>query len=109
MNLKQLILDDLKGWGKYERIIFPLELLFIIILSLVTGDDKIALISAVCGILYTIFAGKGKISCYFFGITGTLCYAYISFKNHLYGNLGLYLLYYFPMQIFGIFKWKSNL
>ena len=109
MNLKQIILDDLKGWGKYERIIFPLELLFIIILSLVTGDDKIALISAVCGILYTIFAGKGKISCYFFGITGTLCYAYISFKNHLYGNLGLYLLYYFPMQIFGIFKWKSNL
>lgn len=109
MNIKNFIKNELKGWGKYERIIFPLEIILIICISFIIGDSKIALISAICGITYTIFAGKGKISCYAFGLTGTMCYAYIAFQNHLYGNLFLYMLYYFPMQILGIFKWKKHL
>lgn len=109
MNIKNFIKNELKGWGKYERIIFPLEIILIIGISFIIGDSKVALISAICGITYTIFAGKGKISCYAFGLTGTMCYAYIAFQNHLYGNLFLYMLYYFPMQILGIFKWKKHL
>lgn len=109
MNIKNFIKNELKGWGKYERIIFPLEIILIICISFIIGDSKVALISAICGIMYTIFAGKGKISCYAFGLTGTMCYAYIAFQNHLYGNLFLYMLYYFPMQILGIFKWKKHL
>lgn len=109
MNIKEFIKSELSGWGKYEKIIFPLEILLIIFLSFYIGDNKIALISAICGISYTILAGKGKISCYLFGLTGTMCYAYISYKNSLYGNLMLYMLYYFPMQIVGIFKWKKHL
>ncbi len=109
MNMKEFITNELNGWGKYERIVFPLEIILIICISFIIGDSKIALISAICGIMYTIFAGKGKISCYAFGLTGTMCYAYIAFQNHLYGNLFLYMLYYFPMQILGIFKWKKHL
>lgn len=109
MKLKDFIEKELSGWGKIERIVFPLEILLIIILSIIMKDDKIALISAVCGISYTILAGKGKISCYLFGLAGTLCYSYISYKNHLWGNLGLYMCYYLPMQIVGIFKWKKHL
>ena len=109
MNITKFIKKELSGWGKIERIIFPMELLLIILVSLYINDNKIALISAICGISYTILAGKGKISCYLFGLTGTLCYAFISFKNALFGNLALYALYYFPMQIYGIFKWKENL
>lgn len=109
MKIKEFIKSELKGWGKYEKIIFPSEILLIILLSLYMKDNKIALISAICGISYTILAGKGKISCYFFGLAGTMCYAYISYKNQLYGNLFLYMCYYFPMQILGIFKWKKHL
>lgn len=100
---------ELSGWGKYERIIFPLEILLIILISIYMNDNKVALVSAVCGICYTILAGKGKISCYIFGLAGTFCYSFISFKNALYGNLALYALYYFPMQVAGIFKWKKHL
>lgn len=109
MKVTEFIKNELQGWGKIERIVFPLELLLIIILSIVMNDSKIALVSAVCGISYTILAGKGKISCYFFGLAGTLCYAYISFKNQLLGNLFLYLCYYLPMQILGIFRWSKHL
>jgi len=109
MKVAEFVKKELSGWGKFERIIFPLEIVLIIMLSIYMNDSKIALLSAICGISYTILAGKGKISCYLFGLSGTLCYAFISFKNGLFGNLLLYALYYFPMQIVGIFKWKKYL
>ncbi len=109
MKITEFIKKELSGWGKIERVVFPLEILLIIILSVLIGDSKIALVSAVCGISYSILAGKGKISCYMFGLCGTLCYAYLALKNNLFGNLALYALYYFPMQIVGIFKWKKHL
>ncbi|MBD5401284.1 nicotinamide mononucleotide transporter [bacterium] len=109
MKVMEFIKKELEGWGKIERILFPLGIVLIILISLVINDSKIALISAVCGISYSILAGKGKISCYLFGLLGTMCYAFISYKNNLFGNLCLYLLYYFPMQILGIFKWKQHL
>ena len=109
MRVKEFIKGEFSGWGKYERIIFPMEILLIIFISLSIGDNKIALVSAVCGISYTILAGKGKISCYIFGLCGTFCYSYLAYKNALFGNLLLYMLYYFPMQIIGIFKWKKHM
>ncbi len=109
MRINEFIKKELSGWGKFERIFFPLGILLIILISIYMKDNKVALVSAICGISYSILAGKGKISCYFFGLCGTLCYAFISFKNNLFGNLALYLLYYFPMQVLGIFKWKQHL
>lgn len=109
MNTIEFIKKELQGWGKYEKILFPLGIFLIVAISFYMKDSKIALISAICGISYSILAGKGKISCYFFGLCGTLCYSYISFKNALYGNLILYLMFYMPMQILGIFKWKKHL
>ncbi len=109
MNTVEFIKHELTGWGKYERVIFPMILIFIICLSFLTGDNKVALISAICGISYTILAGKGKISCYMIGLLGTFCYSYISYKNAFWGNLALYILYCMPMQIVGILKWKNHL
>lgn len=67
MSVLKFIRRELKGWGKVERVVFPLGILAIIILSFIMNDSKVALISAVCGVSYSIFAGKGKISCYFLG------------------------------------------
>jgi len=109
MKLLQFLKNETSGWGRFERIFFPLAILLIISISLYLNDSKIALISAICGVSYSILAGKGKISCYLFGLTGTFCYSYLSFKNALYGNLFLYLCCYFPGQIIGIFKWRRHL
>ena len=108
MDIKEFFKAEIKGWGKYEKMIFPLVILLITCISIYLNDSKIALISAICGISYTILAGKGKISCYLFGLTSTICYSYIAYKNTLYGNLCLNMLYYFPMQIIGIFQWKKH-
>ncbi|MBR1424880.1 nicotinamide mononucleotide transporter [bacterium] len=109
MNVFEFIKKELQGWGKFESIIFPTEIIFIAAISIYMKDNTFALISAICGICATILAGKGKISCYFFGMIANICYSYISFKNALWGNLGLNMLYYFPMQFVGIYKWKNHL
>ncbi len=109
MKLKELIKPEFENFGRYEKIFFPAVILVIILISVIMQDSKIALVSAVCGISYTILAGKGRISCYFIGITGTLCYSYLSFINGFFGNLLLYALYYLPMEVIGIFKWKKHL
>lgn len=109
MKIIEIIKLDIKGWTDQE--LFWLTLIFaaILINSFMVKDNPVAVISAFCGILYTVIAGKGKVSCYLFGVTGSFCYSYLSFKAALYGNLALYLFYYVPMQIFGFFNWQKHL
>ena len=109
MKLKNFLAQETKGFNLFEKIFFPLEIILIIAISIILKDNKIALISAIAGISYTILAGKGKISCYIIGLCGTFCYCYIAFKNGFYGNLALYGLYFFPMQVIGLIKWKKHI
>lgn len=107
--LKDFIKQELTNWKKSEVIFFTFIIILIISISIYMKDNIIALISAICGISYTILAGKGKISCYIIGMIGTFCYSYLAFINGFYGNLCLYLLYYFPMEIIGIYSWSKHL
>ena len=109
INLKEFIKTELKGWKKQEIIGLSIVFVIVFVNALLVKDNIIAVISAVCGILYTIIAGKGKISCYLFGITSTFCYSWLSYDNGLWGNLFLNMCYYLPMQIAGIFEWKKHL
>lgn len=109
MELVRYIKKEFESFKTSEIVFFFLIIFFIILVSLYFNDTKIALISAVCGISYTVFAGYGKIYCYFIGIIGTFCYCYLAYKNAFFGNLCLYGLYYLPMEIIGIFQWKKNL
>lgn len=109
MKINEFIKQELTGWKNFEIIGLVIVLVTIFASTVTFKDSPAAVINAVCGILYTIFAGKGKISCYFFGLAGSGCYIYLTFNNALWGNLLLYLCYYIPMQILGIFKWKQHL
>lgn len=108
-SLKNFIIKELAGWKKTELLFLNSILLIVLVNAIYMKDSLIAFFSAIFGILYTAFAGKGKISCYLFGLGGSGLYAYLSLKNALYGNLLLYLCYYIPMQILGIFRWRKHL
>lgn len=109
MSFKEFIKAELTGWKKVEIIGLSIVFLIILVNAFVMKDSIVAVVSAICGILYSTIAGKGKVSCYFFGLTGTCCYSWLSFENALWGNLILYMCYYFPMQILGIFEWQKHL
>lgn len=108
-KIKNFIQKELQGWKKGEIAFLSAIFLFILINAFLVKDSVVAVVSAICGILYSTLAGKGKISCYFFGLCGTGCYSFLSFQNALWGNLILYLGYYLPMQVTGIFAWKKHL
>lgn len=109
MKITGYVKKELQGWKIYEIVGLFGMLIFIFVNAILVKDNPIAVCSAVCGILYTIIAGKGKISCYLFGLMGSWCYVTLSFQNALWGNMFLYLCYYIPMQVVGIFKWKKHL
>ena len=109
MKITELIKREAFDWRPYELVGLLFIILLIICNKIFLHDTSIAVLSALCGILYTVLAGKGKIYCYFFGLLGSGCYITLSFLNSLWGNGLLYLLYYIPMQILGIFKWSKNL
>ena len=109
MDLKEFVKYQLSGWKKSESVGLFGVIFLILANAFIVNDSFIAVISAICGILYTTIAGKGKISCYFFGLCGTFCYSWLSFENALWGNLLLYACYYFPMQVWGLFEWSRHL
>ena len=91
-----------------ENSFFILAILIVTISAIQKGDNIFALLSAVFGLTYTFLLGKGKATGYFFGITATLCGAYLFYDLRLYALFVLHLLYYFPMEIIGFFNWKKN-
>lgn len=109
MDFKEVCKRVFEGFKPYEIICLTIVFGFIFINALVNHDSIIAVLSAVCGISYTFLAGKGRVSCYLFGVCGSGFYSYLSFINNFWGNLVLYLCYYIPMQILGFFKWKKHL
>lgn len=109
MQVKEFVKAELSGWKKGEIIALSVVFFIIIVNSVIVKDNIVAVISAFCGILYSTIAGKGKISCYFFGLTGTCCYSWLAYSNALWGNLILYMCYYLPMQIAGVFAWSKHL
>ena len=98
-----------KSNKKTEVLLFITIYILLFTLAFISHDSVIALISAFCGITYTILAGKGVPICYPIGATGSCFYAYLSFASNLWGNLILYVCYYIPMQILGFFQWNKNL
>ena len=57
--------------------------------------------------MYTILAGKGKPSCFLFGMVNTPLYAWIAFNAGYYGDLSLNI-YYFIMMFPGLAAWLHH-
>ena len=103
------MIEEFSKQNKFELAVFILIYLLLFSNAYYTNDSLIALVSAFCGITYTILAGKGVPICYPIGVTGSALYAYLAFASNLWGNMLLYICYYIPMQILGFFKWNKNL
>ena len=94
--------------NRLEEIFTPILIAITFLLSIHMKDSPIVTISAVFGLLYTIYAGRGKAYCYIYGMIGTLCHSYISFQQMLWGSFLLYIGYYFPMEIVGLCLWNRH-
>ena len=108
-KIKNFIQNECSNWTKFEVIWLLFSTLVIIGISIKLRDNTMGIIASLCAIWYSLLAGKGKLSCYFFGIINTILYGYISYKHRLYGEVMLNWGWYLPMMFVGIFCWRKNL
>ena len=107
--MKKFLKNEITGWSLPEVVWLVFVCVVICGLSVYWKDTVWGIISAVTGVLYTLLAGKGKLSAYVFGLVNCVLYALISFEAKLYGETILNGIYYIPMMFVGFFSWKNNM
>lgn len=105
---KAFLKAETADWKKWEAAWLFLAAGIIVLLSLYWGDDARGITAAVTGVICVILTGKGKMSCYLFGLVNTILYAWIAWDARYLGEVMLNVVYYVPMQFAGWFMWKST-
>ena len=98
-----------KYWNLYELIWLALFCGIAIWITLSSGDNFFGFSVFLAGVLCVILAAKGSIYNYIVGTYNTLGYAWLAWRNGLFGEVGLNLLFYLPMNIAGFFMWKNHI
>jgi len=70
--------------------------------------SPIEIIAALAIIVNVYLASKNKISCWYWGMVSVVLYGYIFYNSKLYSSMGLQLLYYLPMQFYGLWSWRKG-
>lgn len=109
MKISQIVNSEVKGWQVWEILWLIISTGTIAIVSPFFKDSFIGIIGAICGIAASVLTGKGKISAYVVGGIGRILYALIAWKAHFYGEVMLNLLYFVPMEFYGIYVWNKNM
>jgi nicotinamide mononucleotide transporter len=105
--MKAFLASQIAGWraGEVAWLVFCLAA--VTGLSLYWGDGAAGILAATTGMLYTILAGKGKISCFAFGLVNTPLYAGLSFRQGYYGDAALNV-FYFVMMFPALAAWARH-
>lgn len=108
-HIKQFLKNECSGWKVWEVIWLIVSSAVIIGLSIYWNDSLLGIISATTGVMCVVCTGKGKLSAYVFGVINTLLYAIIAYNSKFYGEVMLNVIYYFPMQFYGIYVWSKHM
>lgn len=101
--------QSFKGWSKAQIAWIVCAPLVTLILALVNGDSALSIVSSVTGIIGVIMLGGRSILGFVFAIVNIATYTYLAFTIGLYSETVLNLVYYIPMQVYGLFAWRKSL
>lgn len=108
-KIKFIIKNEFMGWRRWEICWLIFSSIGVLVTALFFKDSKIAVIASVCGIFSSVLTGKGKLSAYIVGGVSRVLYAVVAFPAHIYGEVMLNLLYFVPMEFYGIYVWYKNM
>ena len=108
-KFRYYVKEEFKGWKIWEVIWLAIACVTILALSLYWKDTAMGIISATAGVACVVCTGKGKLSAYIFGVVNTLLYAIIAYQVKFYGEVMLNIIYYLPMQFYGIYVWSKHM
>lgn len=108
MSALSFLIDDFRGWGKFDYGWLALASFAIVGITLMMGGSTISIISALANVVCVILVAQGKISNYVWGTVGVITYAYLAYTWGFYGETALNAMYYLPMQFIGFYLWNRN-
>ncbi len=104
-----MIKNILKGWNMFEIIWISLFSVVAIVLAVLWKETLFGFGVFITGVFCVVLTAKGSLWSFVFGLFNTLGYAYIAYMNHLYGEMGLNLLFFLPTNIMGFLLWKKHM
>ena len=99
----------LKNWKVFELVWLTTFLTIATIITLTTKDSLFNYFVLITGVFCVVLAAKGHLWTYIFGFVNSFAYAYVAYKNALFGELGLNILFFVPMNIIGFIMWKKKM
>lgn len=99
----------LTNWNRFEILWLGTFSLVAILLTIVWKDTLFNFSVFITGVLCVVLAAKGDIWTYVFGMYNTFGYAYLAFTNGLYGEMGLNLFFFAPMNVVGFLMWRKRM
>jgi nicotinamide mononucleotide transporter len=79
-----------------------------LLFCLFTGADGLTTLTVVSGVGCVSLIAIGKRLGYLVGLVSSVTYAWIAWKNGLFGEVGLNLLFYLPTGVVGYFMWAQH-
>ena len=108
MKNKNWLRQYFNDWTLWEKCWLFCSVVLMLALSIHWKDNVIGIIASLTGMICVVLVAKGRISNYYFGIINVITYAYVAYGWMYYGEVMLNLLYFLPMQIYGIWFWRKN-
>jgi len=107
--MNAIIKNEFQGWHLWEVAWLVAASITVCLASCFFKDSPAAVVASIFGIAASVLTGKGKLSAYVIGGISRVLYAFIALKACFYGEVMLNLLYFVPMEFYGIYVWSHNM
>lgn len=99
----------LKNWNWFEICFLTISLILITTFFIV-GDDKnwLSLTASLLGIVTVLLVAKGLVIAQFFVVVHACLYSALSYTQHYYGEMIIYIGLMIPIGVLSIISWLRN-
>lgn len=97
-----------KDWTLFEGLLLAISTVLIVVASWIWQSPWYGYVASITGIFCVVLVAKGRVSNYYWGIVNILFYAYTAYTWMLYGEVMLNIVYFLPMQFYGLWVWTRK-
>lgn len=97
-----------KDWKPFEIGLLLFDIIAITISSFIGRSGILTILTSLAGVICVLLQAKGKILSQFVGIVEVMLYSILSYQNHYYGEIIIYVLVVFPMYVYGVISWMTH-
>ena len=109
MSIGDFFRNTFQSWKPFELIWLGTFIALSVVLTVLFHDSLLGFFASLFGVICVVLTAKGNVWSYVFGYVNTVLYAYIAYRNGLYGEMGLNLFFFLPSGILGFILWKRNI